>query len=263
MVRQLIEAGKLDHYKVEITRILGIPFLNAGVDSAIERLRRGHLMVVPAAPAMIHLPFDAAYARALVNADFAIADSMYMVLLWLLIKGERIHRVSGLTFLRTFLDLKDLREEGSLFLVNPSCEEDERNRDWLACLGIHAPIDLSYTAPMYDREVVDEHLLEILRAKRPRYILINIGGGVQEKLGYYLRRNLDYRPGIICSGAAIAFLTGHQARIPSIVDKIGLGWLVRCIVKPKQFIPRYWQALKLAELMICYQECPVHTDTQY
>ena len=58
-------------------------------------------------------------------------------------------------------------------------------------------------------------------------MIINLGGGVQEKLGLYLKRNLNHETKIICTGAAIAFLTGLQANIPNIVDKIYMGWLWR------------------------------------
>jgi len=68
-------------------------------------------------------------------------------------------------------------------------------------------------------------------------------------LGSYLKYNLDYKPSIVCSGAAIAFLTGQQAKIPSIFDKLYLGWLIRIIFNPFIFIPRYIKAFKLFFLM--------------
>ena len=49
--------------------------------------------------------------------------------------------------------------------------------------------------------------------------------------------------------AAIAFLSGQQARIPLIFDKIYIGWLVRIIFNPFVFLPRYSKAFKLIFLM--------------
>jgi len=89
----------------------------------------------------------------------------------------------------------------------------------------------------------------MIKKDKPRYIVINLGGGVQELLGSYLKFNLDYKPSIICSGAAIAFLTGQQAKIPLIFDKFYLGWLVRIIFNPSAFISRYIKAFKLFFLM--------------
>jgi hypothetical protein len=54
-----------------------------------------------------------------------------------------------------------------------------------------------------------------------------------------VNRHLDYLPAIHCIGAAIAFLSGDQVRIPSWADKLYLGWLCRCLSSPRRFIPRY------------------------
>jgi len=93
-------------------------------------------------------------------------------------------------------------------------------------------------------------LLDIIEKKKPKYIIINLGGGVQERLGLYLKNHLSYIPGIICTGAAIAFLTGRQANIPNYADKFHLGWLYRCIENPKKFIPRYLRGFLLLPLLI-------------
>ena len=77
-----------------------------------------------------------------------------------------------------------------------------------------------------------------------------IGGGNQERLGLYLKRNLSYLPAIHCIGAAIAFLSGDQVHIPVWADKFYLGWLFRSLSEPKRFIPRYWAAFRLFPLML-------------
>jgi UDP-N-acetyl-D-mannosaminuronic acid transferase (WecB/TagA/CpsF family) len=100
----------------------------------------------------------------------------------------------------------------------------------------------------------DPALLAILRARRPRHILVTIGGGKQERLGLYLKRNLEYRPSIHCTGAAIGFLSGDQVRIPVWADKLFMGWLFRCVSEPKQYISRYWGARKLLPLMLKYRD---------
>ncbi len=50
---------------------------------------------------------------------------------------------------------------------------------------------------------------------------------MQERLGYALRKQLSYKPAILCLGAAIAFLSGGQANIPNWADRLMLGWLFR------------------------------------
>ena len=83
-----------------------------------------------------------------------------------------------------------------------------------------------------------------------KIIIINIGGGIQEILGFYLKNNLKYKPMIICTGAAIAYLTKDQAPINNFIDKIYLGWLLRIIFHPSAFFPRYIYAFKLFFLVL-------------
>jgi UDP-N-acetyl-D-mannosaminuronic acid transferase (WecB/TagA/CpsF family) len=84
--------------------------------------------------------------------------------------------------------------------------------------------------------------------------MIAIGSGPQEKLGYYLRENLSYRPAIHCIGAALGFITGDQAAIPGWADRLYLGWLWRLIAQPTVFIPRLSRALELPWLIWKYGE---------
>ncbi len=108
-------------------------------------------------------------------------------------------------------------------------------------------------------EISDPALLSWVETHKPPYIIVNLGGGVQERLGFYLKQNLSYRPSIICVGAAVAFLTGLQAPIPEWADKFMLGWFFRCLHSPRKFIPRYWKALRLIPVLAKYRERSVTT----
>jgi N-acetylglucosaminyldiphosphoundecaprenol N-acetyl-beta-D-mannosaminyltransferase len=85
-------------------------------------------------------------------------------------------------------------------------------------------------------------------------VIIGIGGGVQEKLGLYLRENLAYRPAIHCVGAALGFLTGDQKPIPDWADRFYLGWLLRLVRQPKVFAKRFLRAFELPWLIWKYGE---------
>ena len=88
-------------------------------------------------------------------------------------------------------------------------------------------------------------------------MVVGIGGGVQEKLGFFLKENLRARPAIHCIGAALGFLTGDQPPIPMWADRFYLGWLLRLLRQPRVFGPRYLSALKLPWLLLRYrQEMP-------
>ena len=103
---------------------------------------------------------------------------------------------------------------------------------------------------MYPRgSLRDPELLAWVEQRRPQHIIVALGGGTQERLGFYLRNELRYRPGIHCVGAAIGFLSGEQVSIPSWADYLFLGWLFRCLAEPKKFVPRYWRAKKLVGMM--------------
>ncbi len=212
-------------------------------------------MVVPAAPALVAIKEDSLYNEALQTADIVIPDSGYMTLLWNLTHKIKLNRISGLEFLLAFLNDEEIKKTKNILLIDPREFESEANRKYLNAVGFELAENASYVAPVYDKaKVEDPVLLRLVTEKKPKYIIINLGGGVQEKLGAYLRSNLDYKPGIICTGAAIAFLTGNQAKIPRWADRHFIGWLFRCFEKPGIYVPRYLKAFKLLTLMLRYGE---------
>jgi len=235
--------------------ILGIRFFIGTAAQAVERMKGGGLLVVPAAPALKDLEVKASYREALMNADLVIADSAYMVMVWNWLQHDSIRRVSGLEYLRELLKQPDVRETGNVFWIMASRQSAERNLGWLAEQGISVPEDCVYLAPMYsEEEISDPELLERIERIRPQHVILTLGGGTQERVGLYLKRNLSYQPAIHCIGAAIAFLSGDQVRIPMWADRTYLGWLYRSISEPGRYVPRYWNARKLLYLLIRYRE---------
>ena len=258
-------------------RILGIDFFDGSARAAIALMRDGGLLVVPAAPALKDLEHNHAYREALLGADLAITDSAFMVLLWNRLQSNPIKRLSGLEYLRELLLEPSLRQPGNTLWIMASPESASRNQAWLRQQGITLPEANIYVAPMYGKPhnnsngsstnggqseylasassdtvhgLSDPALLALIDRLRPQHIVVTIGGGTQERLGLYLKRNLPYRPAIHCVGAAIAFLSGDQVRIPVWADKYYLGWLLRSISEPKRYIPRYWDARKLLPLLL-------------
>lgn len=234
--------------------ILGIPFFAGSAQEAVDIGCSGGLVVVPAAPALVDLPNDPAYRDALLGADLVITDSGLMVLMWRLLKWEKIKRVSGLKYLRLLLRKPFLRESGAVFWVMPSIAARDRNIVWLREQGFAATTEDTHVAPIYPKGTInDPELLSILKTRHPSQIIVGLGGGTQERLGLYLRNALDYRPGIHCIGAAIGFLNGDQVNIPTWADRLYLGWLFRCISEPSKFLPRYWSAKSLIWMLVKYK----------
>jgi hypothetical protein len=75
--------------------VLGIAFCVGCETEVIAAGLRGGLVVIPSAPVLVRMSEDATHREALLNADMAITDSGLMVLLWRLLKGEKLERVSG------------------------------------------------------------------------------------------------------------------------------------------------------------------------
>jgi len=235
--------------------ILGVRFFAGDARAAVERGLQGGLVVVPAAPALMELDRDHDYRQALLESDLALTDSGYMVLLWNFLMQDRVHRVSGLEYLTLLLRQPEFREPGSTLWVMPSTAALNRNMEWLKSKGYAADPEDFYVAPKYPAgSVADPELLDLIHSRSPRHVIIGIGGGVQEKLGLYLKRHCKPVPSIHCIGAAIGFLTGDQVRIPMWADQWVLGWLFRCVSNPGRFVPRYTRALKLAFVLWRYRD---------
>lgn len=228
--------------------IFNISFINGFYNEAFSRLREGCFMVVPSGPGLSSIDKDFKYWEALKGADFAIPDSGLMVILARIFLGLKIKKLSGPKFIRSFLKEKVLRNKGVLFSVDPNDKELKINNQYLIGLGIPISSSYHYSAPLYDKNnIIDRKLIQILEnlPVKPKFLLLNLAGGVQERLGFYIKNNLSYKIGIICTGAAIAFETGQQARLPKWLDDLYLGWLVRIIQSPKQFSKRYLYAFRL------------------
>jgi UDP-N-acetyl-D-mannosaminuronic acid transferase (WecB/TagA/CpsF family) len=238
-------------------RILGINFFIGSAEQAVLIGLQGGLVVVPAAPALVELQTNEYYREAVFNADLAITDSGLMVLLWQFLSGKKIPRVSGLKYLKLLHEMKALQPCESVLWIMPNATARDQNLKWLRSHGYNFTDSDCYLAPHYsDGGIIDAALLEIANKRKPKHIVVCLGGGTQERLGLMLKRTCDFKPCIHCIGAAIGFLTGNQVHIPAWADKFFLGWLFRCFSEPGKFVPRYWKACKLIPMMIRFRENP-------
>ena len=218
-------------------KILGVRFYISGLEGLLLLVEEGGLIVVPSAPVLTRMTSDRAHREAMEGADLAITDSSFMVMLWLARTGERIKRISGLRLLRGIFVSGAFRGAGETFWVMPSAEDAAANLAWLQGQGFAVSDADSYVAPLYPKDgpISDEKLLREVQSRRPRLVVLALSGGVQERLGWYLRSRLGYTPTILCTGGAIAFLSGRQARIPVWADRLGLGWIIRFAASPRSF----------------------------
>ena len=132
-------------------RVLGIEFFHGTVEEAVAFASSMADVVAPAGPALVKLRYDEGYRRALVEADLAIADSGWMVLLWLVLRGRKLNRVSGLKYLeclaaQIFAD----KNETALWIL-PSESARTKARDWLERNHVRLDGDELYVAPVYGK----------------------------------------------------------------------------------------------------------------
>jgi N-acetylglucosaminyldiphosphoundecaprenol N-acetyl-beta-D-mannosaminyltransferase len=237
----------------EFRQILGLRFYIGDFTGLLDRTVGGGLIAVPSAPVLVDLADDSAHRQALEGSDFAITDSGFMILLWTVLQRERLPRYSGLRLLRGLLDRPEFRRAQATLWVMPSAADAEANAAWLRQQGLPVGAEACYLAPLYPAgPLQDAALLAQIERARPQFVILCVGGGVQERLGYFLRTNLSYRPAILCTGAAIAFLSGRQTGIPVWADRLFLGWLLRLLSSPRRFGPRFRKALRLPFLLWKY-----------
>jgi UDP-N-acetyl-D-mannosaminuronic acid transferase (WecB/TagA/CpsF family) len=242
-------------------RVLGVSFFAGDLAAACTRAECGGLLTAPSGPGLAcDLLSEPAYRRALEQSDTVLTDSAFMVLLWRLRTGQRLPRNSGLAFLRIWMNREVMRRPGAVVWVMPSEAEATHTRRWLERNGYPVTGGEFYVAPHYRRgPIVDEALAELIETRRPEVVYLGIGGGVQERLGHYLRETLSYAPTILCLGAALAFITGAQVQIRPWIDRWGLGWLARIVSDPVRYGGRYFRATRLAWLVFRFgAEAPPH-----
>jgi N-acetylglucosaminyldiphosphoundecaprenol N-acetyl-beta-D-mannosaminyltransferase len=241
-------------YTTTRSRFLGIPFWEANsAKLLLEADLQGGLLTVPSAPSLAEMGRDPFLRQTYVESDWAVMDGGYVALVLRVFFGRHWPRISGLQLLEKLLGANGHArvipfEKRRVLWVMPSPEEEIRVRKMLAGFGLPEAHQHFYQAPHYrtPEDFDDEALLAQVTRCAPDWVVLGIGGGKQEKLGYQLRESLRREslpmPVILCTGGAIAFLSGGQARIPSWADRMYLGWLLRIIDDPRTFARRYWNA---------------------
>ena len=233
--------------KNKIINFKGIHFYNYDIRSILLKLKDGGYLVAPAASALVRINENKKYYKALKESNEAIFDSGFFCILLRLKYGYEIKKFSGYLFLKKLLKIKSKKKK-NILLIDPSKKESNDNLDYLKSkkfLNVH-----SYIAPIYKKNIKDHNLIKNIKKGKFQVIIINIGGEVQEVLANYIYRKLNDKTLIICTGAAIGFLTKNQAPINDFIDKYYLGWLLRVAYNPKKFLIRVLRSFLLIKLFI-------------
>ena len=226
-----------------------ITFNNLDYKKFSKIISKKGFFVFPAGPALATIQNSNIYHKAIQKADLVFFDSGFFVLLLKIFKNIDVDKFSGFKFLNLFFTYLKKNKKISVLCIDPNSKFSKSNKSYLKKLGIKKTYN--FLAPKYDpNNLSDKKLLKLINKIKPNFILTNIGGGTQEVLGMYLKKNLKFRTTILCTGGAISFFTGDQAPINTFVDKFYLGWLVRLIFNPITFLKRYIIGLKLIPMVI-------------
>ena len=226
-----------------------IAFNNINPNKFKKYILKNGLFVFPSGPGLANIEKSKIYHNSLQKADLVFFDSGFFVLLLKIFKNINVYKFSGYKFLRLFFNYIKKNKKKSIFSIDPNLNFSKSNQLYFKSLGIKKVNN--YLAPKYNaKNFSDRKLLELLKKTKPNFIIINIGGGIQEILGLYLKKNLKFKVTILCTGGAISFFTGDQAPINNFIDKYFLGWLVRLFFNPIIFFNRYIFGLRLIPMVV-------------
>ena len=85
-----------------IYKIFGVSFYDINFKQ-FWRIKSKGLIVLPSGPGLSTIYSDKIYHKSIQNADIALFDSGYFVLLLRLLKGLKVSKFSGYKFLKLFL----------------------------------------------------------------------------------------------------------------------------------------------------------------
>ena len=219
----------------------GIKFISGNYIEIKKEFDKGGVLVAPAASALANIYNDKNYYLALKQSNIAILDSGFFCILLRFFKLKKVKKLSGYLFLRTFL--KDYKNQNKILFIDPSKKSSLINFFYLRSQKIFN--FKSYIAPIYKRNQFDFRLIGVIKKYKPRYIIINLGGGSQEPLAIFIKKKINFKSSIMCTGAALAFMTGEQAPINKFIDRVYLGWAVRILWSPQLYLVRILKSFKI------------------
>jgi N-acetylglucosaminyldiphosphoundecaprenol N-acetyl-beta-D-mannosaminyltransferase len=238
--------------------ILGINFISGQHEDVLNKcLNDGGYVIAPSSPTLVHANEDEYFYECFLDANNAILDSGFLVLIWNFLKSDKIIKFSGLSYLRLLLKKISTEELQNTLWILPDTHSINKTKTLIAA---KSEIFNFYVSPKYPAKgpIFDSELLEIIKNKKPKHVIIGLGGGTQERLAKEIRDISESKTCIHCIGGALGFLNKTQIYIPEWADFFYLGWLFRCCYKPHIYVPRYWRALKLLTIALKGLEKPLN-----
>lgn len=234
---------------IRILDFFGITFYEIDYYKTIEILKKSKgYLVAPAASALSQIKIKKFFHISLKKSRIAIFDSGFFCICIILFKGIYFKKFSGFKFMNFFLQDNNVKKDKILSL-DSSKQDSKMNFNYLKKRRFR--FVKNYICPIYDPEkIYDYSLLRIINKYKPKFIIINLSGTIQEPLALFIIKKLKNKPIIICTGAALSFFTGAQAPINSFIDSFYLGWLLRIFFNPIKHFPRFFYSINLFILVL-------------
>ncbi len=241
-------------------KILGINFHIGSANEVLEFCCHNKgLVIAPSAPSLVDGFSNKYFYMCMINANHAIVDSALIAIMWSLYKIKLTPKVSGLKYTKLLISNYLSKELEKTFWIMPTRDSSKKLISYFSHQSLNLQENQIYVAPKYrSGEIMDDELITQIEKNQPTHIVIGLGGGTQERVGYLIKTRFGASFTIHCIGAAIGFITGDQVKIPEWADRTGLGWLMRCISNPVIYGKRYLKALKIIPIFIWFRQHKIY-----
>ena len=116
--------------KKKIIKFHKINFYNYDIKDIYEIIiNKGGYLVAPAASALSKIKENKTYHKSLINSNIAIFDSGFFCILLRIFKFQKVKKLSGFLFLKTFLD--NFNNKDKILFIDPSKKSNILNVKFL------------------------------------------------------------------------------------------------------------------------------------
>ena len=114
----------------KIIKFKKISFFNGNFNDAYDKIKKGGLLVAPAASALIEIEKDKTYHNSLIGSDIALFDSGFFCILLRIFKKYKVRKLSGYKFLKELLNIE--KNFNKVFLlIDPTKDDSFYNKKYL------------------------------------------------------------------------------------------------------------------------------------
>ncbi|HEV2702989.1 MAG TPA: WecB/TagA/CpsF family glycosyltransferase [Steroidobacteraceae bacterium] len=172
---------------------------------------------------------DAQFLHALRSADLLLRDGVGMQILLKARGKEPGLNMNGTDFIPKVILAN---KQQPIALCGSTAATSRAAATWLEQNGVRRVFHCDgFQSPGY--------YVQLLRAQRPRIVILGMGMPKQELLSARLARELPGPVLILSGGAILDFMAHRFRRAPKLMRRLGLEWLFRLLLEPQRLWRRY------------------------